>query len=223
MGFNPRAMAFFILALASLGIAGFMFKNGDSLSKDISLDFNLPTGWFVSKEKSYVKADIYINGTFKETIPIKVEEQNIVLAVPAESTIYLNNMWEAYVQPAVIEIAKYKGKVYLMPYKIGLIGETLKLSDSLHIIKRDSYFDIQYNGTYDKFLVKEVPSQTIIIPSYLGKIELHIKGDKVIYEVSNKDVEIKEFEGYIKVINGKIEIKGSGLLRSDVLEVYAEE
>lgn len=224
MVFNPRAFAFFILALASLGIAGYMFNNEFSLSSD-SFSISLPTGWFVSKTEKYVKAaDLVLNGSFSEGLVVNVDKRTIMLSLPSGSRVKIFGIDITYLAKQTLTLKDFSGKIMVMPYKVEIKGDAENVITSIGSISKDNErISFYYNGSYDTLTITSLPYQDIIINQFMGKIEALIKGDRLLYEVSNKNVEIRDYEGYFAVIDGNIELKGTGLIRSDVIEVYARE
>ncbi len=223
MAFNPRAFAFFILALASLGIAGYLFNNESSLSTG-SFSLSLPTGWFVNQNKDYVKADITLNGSFSDNIYIEVKDQTIELSLPSSSQVIIGNNKVSYFNPLTLTLKDFNGNIKVTPYKIEINGDVGAIVNAIETISHteDKIF-FSYNGSYDRILIGSLLPQDLMINQFVGKIDVLIKGDHLLYEASNKNVEIKDYEGYFAIIQGRIELKGTGLIRSDVLEVYARE
>ncbi len=223
MAFNPRAFAFFILALASLGIAGYLFNNESSLSSDF-FSISLPTGWFVNQNKDYIKADINLNGTFSDNLYIKLEDQTLELTLPSSSQVVIDESKVSYFNPLTLTLKDFSGNIKLTPYKIEINGEVSTIVNDVEAMShtKDKIL-FSYNGSYDSILIKSLPPQDLMINRFMGKIDALIKGDHLLYEVSNKNIEIRDYEGYFAILQGRIELRGTGLIRSDVLEVYARE
>ena len=214
---NARALALFILALSSLGIAAYLYDKGDTLNLNLDY-FSLPTGFFASNNKEYVKAQIDLNGSFSSMNEIEINS-NTAIEIPGGSSIQIDNVIVKNKNNKGYYLKELAGFLLYNKGKITLKGKCSNIISQSEEISKDNRIDITYNGTFNKIEIENIEGD-IILDNYRGTIKTTITPkDIVSYIVLGKKVEIKSFKGNIILTPGKIVLKGKGLIKTDVLSV----
>ena len=226
---NSKALAFFILAIAAIGLGLYSYSNESAGNhsilnlKDISLKGikDLPTGlatYFSKYHTKYVLANMKVNGTFDGIVDIKNINTNAIICLPSGKSVRIGGINYKITNPQTLHVYGLKGKAEIIGAMINIKGYANKLeTDTGEISSTTSQpISLQYNGTFRYLYLQNATEENMVVPNFKGKITMYLKGDTIDYIVGKKYIDFVKYYGNLNMTSTKIILNGEGIIESDV-------
>ncbi len=215
-----RAVAFLILGIGALLTSSYLFLNESSIdaSKIFDVRFldTLPSGFFSKYvgDKEYIRAYLEFNGSFDGVFYYDVSEVSIFID---SKDINVNLGDDLLYSKNNISIVNYTGKINYREGNLEMEGRYLRISSPYYVIVPERRERIRYNGTVDFLKISGFEVKKAVFDEFNGIVIIKAKGDRISYEVNNKDLEIERIKGEIMIRGNKIIFKGEGVIKTEVI------
>ncbi len=215
-----RAVAFLILGIGALLTSSYLFLNESSIdaSKIFDVRFldTLPSGFFSKYvgDEEYIRAYLEFNGSFDGVFYYDVREVSIFID---SNDINIRLGDDLLYSKNNVSIVNYTGKINYKDGNLEMKGRYLKIFSPYYVIVPEKRERIEYNGTVASLKIAGFEVKKSVFEDFNGIVIIKAKGDKISYEVNNKDLEIERIKGEIIIRDNEILFKGEGVIKTEVV------
>lgn len=214
----------FVLIAGLIGLASY---SGIDISSSFGVDLSglkTPTGKFL--ENIFQSDAVTVNFSARlmssdaQDISFKFREpvESIVLRyADSYASLYLNNMPFSS-ENTSIELYEFKGD-FMITDKITLDGKVSGFFlDNYRAIPEVPVPVKAVNLSLDYIMISGISGKSFVLNNVYGVVNVSAASGTIIYDKTAGDMEIKSFDGTLRIEDNVIYLEGTGILKADVLK-----